>query len=304
MPIHLYVMSNTVKKWVLLLLLSFIWGSSFILIKKGLLGFSPLQLGSFRLVISALIIFVFGFKSLKGLNKNQWKWLALSGFLGSFFPSFLFAYAETEVDSTITSILNSLVPLNTVVLGFVLFKIKSNRFQVLGVIIGFIGAVLLILEGVALNPNQNYRYTGLIILASLMYAANVNIIKRYLNEVRPLSIATANFVVVFIPSITVLIFSGGMSRTALYSKAFLPALGCVFLLSLFGTALAKILFNNLIQISNPVFASSVTYLMPLVALFWGALDAEIFNAFQGLSALIIFSGIYLANKKIRKKTAV
>lgn len=304
MPIHLYVMSNTVKKWVLLLLLSFIWGSSFILIKKGLLGFSPLQLGSFRLVISALIIFAFGFKSLKGLNKNQWKWLALSGFLGSFFPSFLFAYAETEVDSTITSILNSLVPLNTVVLGFVLFKIKSNRFQVLGVVIGFIGAVLLILEGAALNPNQNYRYTGLIILASLMYAANVNIIKRYLNEVRPLSIATANFVVVFIPSIAVLIFSGGMSRTTLYSTAFLPALGCVFLLSLFGTALAKILFNNLIQISNPVFASSVTYLMPLVALFWGAIDAEIFNAFQGLSALIILSGIYLANKKIKKKTAV
>ncbi len=304
MPIHLYVMSNTVKKWVLLLLLSFIWGSSFILIKKGLLGFSPLQLGSFRLVISAHIIFAFGFKSLKGLNKNQWKWLALSGFLGSFFPSFLFAYAETEVDSTITSILNSLVPLNTVVLGFVLFKIKSNRFQVSGVVIGFIGAVLLILEGAALNPNQNYRYTGLIILASLMYAANVNIIKRYLNEVRPLSIATANFVVVFIPSIAVLIFSGGMSRTTLYSTAFLPALGCVFLLSLFGTALAKILFNNLIQISNPVFASSVTYLMPLVALFWGALDAEIFNALQGLSALIILSGIYLANKKIKKKTAV
>ena len=304
MPIHPYVMSSTVKKWVILLLLSFIWGSSFILIKKGLLGFSPLQLGSLRLVISALIIFVFGFKSLKGLNKNQWKWLALSGFLGSFFPSFLFAYAETEVDSTITSILNSLVPLNTVVLGFVLFKIKSNRFQVLGVIIGFIGAVLLILEGAALNPNQNYRYTGLIILASLMYAANVNIIKRYLNEVRPLSIATANFVVVFIPSIAVLIFSGGMSRTTLYSTAFLPALGCVFMLSLFGTALAKILFNNLIQISNPVFASSVTYLMPLVALFWGALDAEIFNAFQGLSALIILSGIYLANKKINKKTAV
>ena len=304
MSIHLYVMSNKVKKWVLLLLLSFIWGSSFILIKKGLLGFSPLQLGSFRLVISALIIFVFGFKSLKGLNKNQWKWLALSGFLGSFFPSFLFAYAETEVDSTITSILNSLVPLNTVVLGFVLFKIKSNRFQVLGVIIGFIGAVLLILEGVALNPNQNYRYTGFIILASLMYAANVNIIKRYLNEVRPLSIATANFVVVFIPSIAVLIFSGGMSRTTLYNTAFLPALGCVFMLSLFGTAMAKILFNNLIQISNPVFASSVTYLMPLVALFWGALDAEIFNPFQGLYALIILSGIYLANKKIKKKTAV
>ena len=295
------VMSNTIKKWVFLLLLSFIWGSSFILIKKGLLGLTPLQLGSYRLVLSALIIFAFGYKSLNGLKNPQWKWLVLSGFLGSFFPSFLFAYAETEVDSTITSILNSLVPLNTVVLGFVLFKIKSNRFQVLGVILGFIGAVLLILEGAALNPTHNYRYSGLIILATLMYAANVNIIKRYLNEVRPLAIAMANFVAIFIPAFGLLIFSGGLSHATFSSPAFLPALGCVFLLSIFGTALAKILFNTLIQISNPVFASSVTYLMPLVALFWGIIDAEIFNVFQGVAALIILSGIYLANKKSKKK---
>ena len=116
MSSQMIVMSNTIKKWVFLLLLSFIWGSSFILIKKGLLGLTPLQLGSFRLVLSALIIFAFGYKSLNGLKKPQWKWLVLSGFLGSFFPSFLFAYAETEVDSTITSILNSLVPLNTCLL--------------------------------------------------------------------------------------------------------------------------------------------------------------------------------------------
>ena len=301
MSSQLIAMSNTVKKWVFLLLLSFIWGSSFILIKKGLLGLTPLHLGSFRLVLSALIIFAFGYKSLNGLKKPQWKWLALSGFLGSFFPSFLFAYAETEVDSTITSILNALVPLNTLILGFVLFKIKSNRFQVLGVFLGFIGAVLVILEGAALNPTHNYRYTGLIILATLMYAANVNIIKRYLNEVRPLAIAMANFVAIFIPAFGVLIFSGGLSQETLSSPAFLPALGCVFLLSIFGTALAKILFNTLIQISNPVFASSVTYLMPLVALFWGIIDAEIFNAFQGVAALIILSGIYLANKKSKKK---
>ena len=182
-----------------------------------------------------------------------------------------------------------------------IFKIKSNRFQVIGVVIGFIGAVLLILEGAALNPTHNYRYSGLIILATLMYAANVNIIKRYLNDVRPLAIAMANFVAIFTPALGVLIFSGGLNHGTLTAEAFLPALGCVFLLSLFGTALAKIIFNTLIQISNPVFASSVTYLMPLVALFWGVIDAEIFNAYQGIAALIIMSGIYLANKKSKKK---
>lgn len=297
-------MSNKFKKWISLLLLSFIWGSSFILIKKGLLGLTPLQLGSFRIVISALIIFIIGFRTLRGLNKIQWKWLALSGFLGSFFPSFLFAYAETQIDSAIASILNSLVPLNTVVLGYILFKIKSNGFQVSGVIIGFIGAVLLILEGTELNPNQNYSYSGLIILATLMYAANVNIIKRHLNEVLPLAIAMANFVVIFIPAFLVLIFSGGFKPETISTPSFFPAIGCVFLLSLFGTALAKILFNNLIQISTPVFASSVTYLMPFVALLWGFLDAEFFNFTQCIAVFIILIGVYLANKKINKKTAI
>ena len=139
--------NQNLKKWSLLIVLSLIWGSSFILIKKGLVGLSPLQLGGFRIVISALFIFIPGYNSLKNITKKEWKWLALSGFLGTFFPSFLFAFAETEVDSTIASILNSLVPLNTIIIGLVIFNIKSNRVQTFGVLLGFLGAVLLILEG-------------------------------------------------------------------------------------------------------------------------------------------------------------
>lgn len=279
------------------MLLSFIWGSSFILIKKGLIGMTPWQLGGYRLVISSIFIFLIGFKSLKGLNKKDWKWLSISGFLGSFFPSFLFAYAELEVDSSVTSALNSLVPINTVLLGYFIFKIKSSRFQLLGVVIGFFGALLLIAEGAELNPNQNYNYSGFILLATLMYAANVNIIKRFLNEVSPLAIATANFVVIFIPSLLVLFFSKALHSETIQRPEFSFSLLCVVILSIFGTALAKILFNTLIQISTPVFASSVTYLMPFVALLWGIMDYEIFNLKQLLSLLIILSGIYLVNKK-------
>ncbi|MGB0185346.1 MAG: DMT family transporter [Flavobacteriaceae bacterium] len=289
--------NQNTRKWGFLILLSLIWGSSFILIKKGLLGLTPLQLGSFRIVISALFIFVVGYNSLKNLSKTQWKWLGISGFLGSFFPSFLFAYAETEVDSSIASILNSLVPLNTIIIGLILFKIKSSRLQILGVLLGFVGAVLLIFEGSELNPKQNYWFAGLIVLATLMYAANVNIIKKHLQEVRPITIATANFVVIFVPSILVLVYSGGCSSVTLQNDNFFISMGCVVLLSLFGTAMAKVLFNNLIQISTPVFASSVTYLMPVVALFWGLLDGEVFDLFQGFAALLILCGIYLANKK-------
>ena len=279
------------------MLLSFIWGSSFILIKKGLIGMTPWQLGGYRLVISSIFIFLIGFKSLKGLNKKDWKWLSISGFLGSFFPSFLFAYAELEVDSSVTSALNSLVPINTVLLGYFIFKIKSSRFQLLGVVIGFFGALLLIAEGAELNPNQNYNYSGFILLATLMYAANVNIIKRFLNEVSPLAIATANFVVIFIPSLLVLFFSKALHSETIQRPEFSFSLLCIVILSIFGTALAKILFNTLIQISTPVFASSVTYLMPFVALLWGIMDYEIFNLKQLLSLLIILSGIYLVNKK-------
>lgn len=293
-------MNNIIRKWIFLILLSLIWGSSFILIKKGLIGLTPLQLGSFRIIISSVIIFIFGFKSLKGLNKKHWKWLTISGFLGSFFPSFLFAYAELEVDSAIASILNSLVPLNTLLLGYLFFKIKSNSFQVIGVIIGFIGALLLILEGYVINPNNNYNYSILIILATLMYAANVNIIKRYLNDVRPLTITVANFTAIIVPSFAVLVFSGALNDSTISSSTFLPSLGFVIILSIFGTALAKIMFNTLIQISTPVFASSVTYLMPLVALGWGILDSEIFSINQELASLLILCGIYLSNKRNKK----
>ena len=293
-------MNNIIRKWIFLILLSLIWGSSFILIKKGLIGLTPLQLGSFRIIISSVIIFIFGFKSLKGLNKKHWKWLTISGFLGSFFPSFLFAYAELEVDSAIASILNSLVPLNTLLLGYLFFKIKSNSFQVIGVIIGFIGALLLILEGYVMNTNNNYNYSILIILATLMYAANVNIIKRYLNDIRPLTITVANFTAIIIPSFAVLVYSGALNDSTISNSSFLPSLGFVIILSIFGTALAKIMFNTLIQISTPVFASSVTYLMPLVALGWGILDSENFSINQGLASLLILCGIYLSNKLNKK----
>ena len=158
-------------------------------------------------------------------------------------------------------------------------------------------ALLLIAEGAELNPNQDYNYSGFILLATVMYAANVNIIKRFLNEVSPLAIATANFIVIFIPSLLVLFFSKALHSETIQRPEFSFSMLCIVILSIFGTALAKILFNTLIQISTPVFASSVTYLMPFVALLWGIMDSEIFNLKQVLSLLIILSGIYLVNKK-------
>lgn len=287
------------KKWFYLFLLALTWGSSFILIKKGLLGLSPFQLGSLRTVLSSVFIFSIGFKSLKTIETHHWKWIVITGFIGTFFPSFLFAFAETEVDSGVVSVLNSLVPLNTVLIGLAVFKIATTRTQVFGVILGFLGASMLIFNNIELRPDQNYLYAGLVVLATVMYASSVNIIKRYLQDVKPLAIATGNFVAILVPALVVLSFSNFFSSETFLDDSIYISISCVVILSLFGTVMAKIVFNSLIQISSPVFASSVAYLMPLVALLWGLLDGEVFGLNQGLASLLILLGVYLVNKKVK-----
>lgn len=290
-------MSENTLKWIYLFVLSLIWGSSFILMKKALLGITPFQLGALRTIFTALILLPVGYKYTKTIDKTAWKWIALSGVFGSFFPAFLFAIAETEIDSAIASILNSLVPLQTIFLGFTVFQITSTKRQVFGVILGFVGTALLVMKGADLNPHQNYLYAGYIVLATFMYAFNVNVIKTHLQHLKPLTIATGNYIVIGVPALIVLIFTNFFETDYLRNPELKMALVYVFILSFFGTALAKVLFNNLIKISTPVFASSVTYVMPIVALIWGFLDGEGFSLLQGLAALIIMLGVYLANKK-------
>ncbi|SFZ89678.1 Permease of the drug/metabolite transporter (DMT) superfamily [Flaviramulus basaltis] len=285
------------KKWVYLIVLSLIWGSSFILIKKSLLGLTPFQLGALRNIITGLILFSLGFNKLKTIKKKEWKWLILSGFLGSFIPAFFFAIAETEIDSAVVSILNSLVPLNTILLGFAVFNIVSTKRQILGVVVGFIGTALLILKGADLNPNQNYMYAGFVILSTVMYATNVNIIKRYLQDVKPLTIAVGNYAAIFIPAVLVLLFTDFFSKSTFQNPEFKMSMLYITILSFFGTAMAKILFNKLVHLSTPVFASSVTYVMPVVALMWGFVDGEGFSFLQGVACLIILFGVYLSHKK-------
>jgi len=286
-----------VSKWTYFVILSIIWGTSFILIKKGLVGLNPYQLGALRTVLTGLFLFVVGFKTIKTIKKEDWKWITISGFLGSFIPAFFFAIAETEIDSAVVSVLNSLVPLNTVLIGLAIFKITSTKRQILGVIVGFIGTALLILKGAQLNPNQNYLFAGFVIASTLMYAANVNIIKRYLQHVKPLNIAIGNYVAIIIPAFIVLIFTDFFTVDNFKNPILGMSIVYVAILSLFGTAIAKVLFFRLVQISTPVFASSVTYIMPIVALIWGLLDGESFSEIQISASVIILIGVFLANKQ-------
>ncbi|TBN15783.1 DMT family transporter [Hyunsoonleella pacifica] len=290
-------MSTNSLKWAYLIVLAIIWGSSFILIKKGLLGLTPVQLGAIRIIFTSFFLFIFGFKRVKSIKLKEWKWVILTGLLGTFFPAFLFAFAETEIDSSIASILNSLVPLNTIMLGFFVFNVKSSKRQVVGVFIGLLGAILLVLNGASINPDQNYLYVAFVIIATFMYAASLNILKRYLQHVNALTIAVGNFAVIVLPAIIILLCSGFFKMEVLSAPTLKPALFYMVLLSLFGTAIAKVMFNKLVHISTPVFASSVAYLMPIVAVFWGILDNERFSFLQAIATLIILIGVYLAHKR-------
>ena len=288
-------MDNKQLSWLYLVTLSVIWGSSFILIKKALIGLSPIQVGALRILITTAFLLLIGFKRILHIKRRHWYYLILNSFLGTFFPAFLFAYAIDKIDSSIASILNSLTPLNTLIFGALLFGFGFRKRQAFGVFIGLTGTVILILKGAEVNPNQNYFYAGFVLLASIGYALNVNILKKYLHDLDALSITVGSFVLLIIPTFIVL-FSTSFFSTFEMNETSITALIYITILSVIGTGLAKIMFNRLVQLSSPIFSSSVTYLIPIVAITFGVLDGERISFLQFFAGTIILLGVYLANK--------
>jgi len=288
-------MQTNTLKWLFLTVLALIWGSSFILIKKGLVGLSPMQLGSLRIIFSAIFLIIIGFKSITEIKQHQWKYIALTSLFGTFIPAFLFAIAQTQITSSVSSILNSLTPLNTLIIGGLAFGLSFKRTQVFGVIIGLIGTLLLIVNGAINHPNQNYWYTVLVLIASICYATNVNLLKKHLSDVKPLSISTGNFLVMLVPALIVLFSTDFL--TVIENAEVQNSMLYIIILGVVGTGIANIIFFKLIQMSSPVFATSVTYLIPVVAFFWGLLDNEMLTPIQFIGAFIILIGVYLSSKK-------
>ena len=285
------------NKWLYLFLLSLIWGSSYILIKRGLVGLSPIELGSARIVISTAFLLVLGFNSLSGLSRYHWKWLIITGFLGTFFPSFFFAFAQLHIDSSVAAILNSLTPIFTVLVGITLFATRMLARQYFGVVIGFVGSLGLVWGGAQINPNQPIGYVLLIISASMCYAINIHFLKHKLSAVSPMAMTLGNFIAILPPALIMLFFSDFFSFQKLQNPEVITSLGYVATLAFFGTAIAKVMFNRFVKMASTVFVSSVTYTLPIVALFWGTLDGEKISSYQLLSTAVILVGVSLAHKK-------
>lgn len=284
------------EKWVLLAVLSLIWGSSFILIKKSLEHFSPYQVGALRVLISGILLSPIAILNRKKFPKESIKWLIIAALAGNFIPMFLFPIAETKVSSSIAGIMNSMMPIFTIIVGAFFWNTKTTFRQIIGILISFSGVVLLMVSGES-QAEMPIFYVSLLLLAAFLYAVSVTTVGAKLTHI-PAKIMSSFvfFYVLALPSFISLYLSQFFSEFHFTKENFI-GLGFVATLSIIGTGLAMILQYRLMSVSNPLFASTVTLLMPIVAVMWGVLDGESFTFLQIIGALIILAGLIFLRKK-------
>lgn len=291
-------MKQSSLSWVYLILLSLIWGSSFILMKEGLVAFSSDEVAALRIAIAFLVLLPFLFKHFKSVNlKKDWRGLVIMGVFGNLLPAFLFTKAETEISSSLTGMLNALTPLFTIVLGILIFKNKVERYQIIGVAIGLIGALFLLGFADSNEESKNINYSLLVVAATFCYAISVNGIKKYLSHVNSVAASVWSFTIIGPIAIIYLFVNTDFQSHLTQHPNGYSALGFITLLAVFGTSVAIIIFNTLIKQAGTVFASTCTYLIPIVAIGWGLLDGETVTMVQFLSVGVIILGVWLINKK-------
>ncbi|KUJ51819.1 DMT family transporter [Chryseobacterium sp. JAH] len=289
------------EKWILLIVLSIIWGSSFILIKKSLDHFTPYQVGALRVLIAGIILMPIALSKYKLFPKKHLKWLILAAFTGNFIPMFLFPIAETEVSSSIAGIINSMMPIFVIIVGTLFWKFETTKRQMTGIFISFAGVCMLAFGG---GEDSQFKIFPilLLLLATLCYAISTTTVKSKLMEVSSTVLSAFVFsFILFLPSLIALL-STGFASTFTFSKENMMGLMFVSLLSVFGTGLAMMMNYRLLKVSTPLFASTVTLLMPIVAIIWGILDGEKLTILQFAGASIIIAGlIFLRAKTVIQK---
>ncbi|MDF2833188.1 DMT family transporter [Chryseobacterium indoltheticum] len=289
------------EKWLLLIILSVIWGSSFILIKKSLDHFSPYQVGALRVLIAGIILMPVAVSKYRLFPKKHLKWLILAAFTGNFIPMFLFPIAETQISSSIAGIINSMMPIFVIIVGALIWKFETTKRQMTGVFISFTGVCLLAFGG---DDSTQFKIFPilLLLLATLCYAMSTTTVKSKLMDVSSTVLSAFVFsFVLFLPSLIALLSTGFVTQFT-FTKENMIGLGFVSLLSVFGTGLAMMMNYRLLKVSTPLFASTVTLLMPIVAIIWGVLDGEKLTALQFAGTIVIIAGlIFLRAKTIVQK---
>lgn len=281
--------------WILLFTLSLIWGSSFVLIKQGLKVYPADQVAAIRISTAFMALFPLAITRISKLSFRRLRWLFISGMQGNFLPAFLFAYAQTRIESALAGILNALTPLFTLLIGSVLYRQKASIGKFLGVLVGLAGCVGLIISKNGLSSIEGNGFALLVVLATLFYGSNVNILKFKLQDLDPLVTASIAMLLVGPLAVGYLFWGDFFHRTTQVPGA-LWSLSAVVLLGLLSTALALVLFNRLIKQSTTLFASSVTYLMPIVSLVWGFLVGEKIGWIELIGMMVILIGVLIVHR--------
>ena len=293
-------MKNETKAWLILIFLSLVWGSSFILMEKamypseGVKAFTPYQVGAIRILIAAVILLPVAIKNIKKFRGKNILLFVLVGITGNFIPAFLFPIAETGIQSSLAGLLNMGTSLFIVILSFLFFRSRITWIQLAGFFAGGVGLFLIVANQINLGENSFY-HAGIALFASLFYAISLSLIKFKLSHEHPLTITSLAFFSMLVPAIIACFTTGAF--VAVTDPIIIKGLPYLIVLSIIGTALAVLIFNYMVAISTPLFASSVTYIIPIVALFFGVLDGEKFDLINGLWMVLIFFGVYLMGKK-------
>ena len=295
--LNFHALNKGFLNWLIFIILSIIWGSSFIMMKEGMLHLTAYQVAALRIVFSGIVLLPSAIKHFKQIPGNKLTTIFLSGALGSLLPAFLFCIAEEGIDSALAGTLNSLTPIFVIIMGALFFKSKTTGNKIFGILIAFTGSILLLLSKGHMQESQNMVYVSFIVLATICYGINVNMVHKYLPDTGSLQIAAIALTLNAIPALIILVFTGYFNLP-LTDPGVLYSTGHAALLGVFGTAIASIIFYGLIKRAGAIFSSMVTYGIPIVANFWGILYGEEVGWKQFACLLLILMGVYVANRKI------
>ena len=287
-------MEKSLKNYLSVFVLALIWGSSFILMKKGLEVYDYMQVANARIFIAFISLVPFLPRAVKEVKKKHYFPIFITSLFGNGLPAILFTKAQTNLDSALVGILNSTVPLFTLIIAAYFFRFKPLRANIFGVLIGLAGVFFLTFNSVSTEVVVN-KYFLFVILATIFYAISINVIKNYLQDLNPISIATLAFSIIGPMALIYLIKTDFIYQLNENDHGY-KAIGYIALLAILGTSMASIIFNKLLARSSAIFTSSITYFIPIVAIFWGILDGEIVTVYHLVGFVIILAGVYLVNK--------
>lgn len=294
--ITVYILNKGFINWFIFVLLSMIWGSSFIMMKEGLLHLTAFQVAALRIVFSGIVLLPSAIRHFRDIPWNKILIIFMSGVLGSLLPAYLFCVAEIGIDGALAGTLNSLTPIFVIITGALFFNSKTSSNKILGICIAFTGSILLLFSKGHMQESQNLVYVSFVVLATVCYGINVNMVYKHLKNIGSLQIASIALTLNAIPALIVLYLTGYFNLP-LTDSGILYSTGQAALLGILGTALASIIFYKLVKSAGAIFASMVTYGIPIIANFWGMIYGEEVGLKQFGCLALILTGVYLANRK-------